>query len=125
MRRSRSLSIVRAAITAGTPQPLPTIIGMNDLPESPNRRKMRSMISATRAMYPQSSRNARKRNTMQMTGTNPSTVATPPHAPSFTRPDTVSPTPSFSSPVPISAPMPGTHTPYLEGSGSLTSLAAL
>ena len=50
MRRSRSLSIVRAAITAGTPQPFPTIIGMNDLPLSPNFRKMRSMMNATRAM---------------------------------------------------------------------------
>ncbi len=36
IRRSRSLSIVRAAITAGTPQPLPTSIGMRLLPLSPN-----------------------------------------------------------------------------------------
>lgn len=50
MRRSRSFSIVRAAITAGTPQPLPTIIGMNDLPESPNLRNSLSMMNATRAM---------------------------------------------------------------------------
>ena len=50
MRRARSFSIVRAAITAGTPQPLPMRIGMNDLPERPNLRKMRSMMNAIRAM---------------------------------------------------------------------------
>ena len=50
MRRSRSLSIVRAAMTAGTPQPLPTIIGMNDLPLKPNLRNSLSMMNATRAM---------------------------------------------------------------------------
>ena len=48
--RARSFSIVRVAMTAGTPQPLPMRIGMNDLPESPNMRKMRSMMNATRAM---------------------------------------------------------------------------
>ena len=50
MRRARSFSMARAAITAGTPQPLPTSIGMNDLPESPKRRRRRSMMNATRAM---------------------------------------------------------------------------
>ena len=35
IRRSRSFSIVREAITAGTPQPVPISIGMNDLPERP------------------------------------------------------------------------------------------
>ncbi len=50
IRRSRSLSIVRAAITAGTPQPLPTSIGMKLLPLRPNLRKRRSMMNATRAM---------------------------------------------------------------------------
>ena len=123
MRLSRSFSIVRAAITAGTPHPLPTIIGMNDLPERPNLRKRRSMMNATRAMYPQSSRNARKRNTMVITGTKPSTVATPPHAPSLTRLTTVSFTPIFSIAPPISAPMPGTHTPNWDGSGSSHSFA--
>jgi len=39
MRRSRAFSIVRAAITAGTPHPFPTIMGMKDLPERPNPRK--------------------------------------------------------------------------------------
>ena len=125
MRRSRSFSIVRAAMTAGTPHPFPTIIGMNDLPERPNLRNMRSMMNATRAMYPQSSRNARKRNTTKITGTNPSTVETPPHAPSFTRLETVSLTPSFSSPDPMSALMPGTQNPNCDGSGSSHSHAAL
>ena len=50
MRWSRVFSIERAAITAGTPHPTPTTIGMNDLPESPNLRKTRSMMNATRAM---------------------------------------------------------------------------
>ena len=50
MRWSRSFSIVRDAMTAGTPQPLPTSIGMKDLPESPNLRNRRSMMNATRAM---------------------------------------------------------------------------
>ena len=125
MRWSRSFSIVRAAITAGTPQPLPTIIGMNDLPESPNLRNSLSMMNATRAMYPQSSRKARKRNTTKMTGTKPSTVAMPPHAPSTTRLLTVSLTLSFSSAAPIVAPMPGIHTPNCDGSGSSISFAAL
>ena len=125
MRWSRLFSIVRAAMMAGTPQPMPTIIGMNDLPERPNFRQMRSITNATRAMYPQSSRNARKRNTRTMTGTNPRTVDTPPHAPSFTSEATVSPTPSFSRPELIIAPMPGTHTPNCDGSGSSHSLAAL
>ena len=44
------LTLLSAAITAGTPQPLPMRIGMNDLPESPNMRKMRSMMNAMRDM---------------------------------------------------------------------------
>ena len=66
------------------------------------------MMNATRAMYPQSSRNARNMNTMQMTGTKPSTVATPPHAPSTTRPLAASPAPIRASASPNSAPTPGT-----------------
>ena len=69
------------------------------------------MMNATRAMYPQSSRNARNRNTIVITGTNPSTVATPPHAPSLTSEATMSDAPTFSSAPEMSAPMPGTHTP--------------
>ena len=50
MRWSRTFSIVRAAMTAGTPQPLPTSIGMKLLPLRPKPRKRRSMMNATRAM---------------------------------------------------------------------------
>ena len=50
MRRSRSFSMVRLAMTPGTPHPEPMSIGMKLLPESPNLRKMRSMMKATRAM---------------------------------------------------------------------------
>ena len=48
--RSRSFSMVREAITPGTPQPEPMSMGMKLLPERPNLRKMRSMIKATRAI---------------------------------------------------------------------------
>ena len=41
IRRSRSFSIVRDAITPGIPQPVPISIGMNDLPERPNFLKIR------------------------------------------------------------------------------------
>ena len=50
MRRSFSFSMVLVAMTPGTPQPEETSIGMNDLPDRPKRRKMRSMMKATRAM---------------------------------------------------------------------------
>ena len=50
MRRSRSFSMVRDAMIPGTPQPVPTSMGMKLLPERPNLRKMRSMMKATRAM---------------------------------------------------------------------------
>jgi hypothetical protein len=50
IRRSRSFSIVLEAITPGTPHPVPISIGMKDLPDRPNLRKIRSMINATRAM---------------------------------------------------------------------------
>ena len=48
--RSRSFSIVREAITPGTPQPVPINIGINDFPERPNLRKILSMMKATRAI---------------------------------------------------------------------------
>ena len=50
MRRSRSFSMVREAMTPGTPQPVPTSMGMKLLPERPNFRKIRSMMKAIRAM---------------------------------------------------------------------------
>ena len=62
MRRSFSFSSVFVAMTPGTPQPKHMISGMNALPESPNLRNARSMINATRAMYPLSSRIERNKN---------------------------------------------------------------
>ena len=50
MRRSISFSMVLVDMTAGTPQPDAMSIGMNDLPDRPNLRKMRSMMNATRDM---------------------------------------------------------------------------
>ena len=84
--RSLSFSMVREAITPGTPHPLPISIGMKDFPERPNLRKIRSMINATRAMYPQDSKNARKMNSTNICGTKPSTAPTPATTPSTIRP---------------------------------------
>ena len=50
MRRSRSFSMVRDAIIPGTPQPTPMSMGMKDLPERPNFRKIRSSTNAIRAI---------------------------------------------------------------------------
>ena len=50
IRRSRSFSIVREAMIPGTPQPVPMSIGMKDLPERPNLRKIWSRTNAIRAM---------------------------------------------------------------------------
>ena len=50
MRRSRSFSIVLEAITPGMPQPVPTSMGMKDLPERPNFLKIRSRTKAIRAI---------------------------------------------------------------------------
>ena len=50
IRRSRSFSMVRDAMTPGMPQPVPTSIGMNDLPERPNFLKIRSSTNAIRAI---------------------------------------------------------------------------
>ena len=50
MRRSFTFSIVRALMAAGTVQPNPISIGMNDLPDRPNRLSARSMRNAVRDM---------------------------------------------------------------------------
>ena len=84
--RSRSLSMVRLAITAGTPHPVPINIGINDFPDKPNLRKIRSMIKATRAIYPQSSKIAKKKNNTNICGTKPITAPTPPIIPSTINP---------------------------------------
>ena len=83
---SRSFSIVREAIIPGTPHPVPISIGMKDLPDKPNLRKILSMINAIRAIYPQDSRNARKMNNTSICGTNPSTAPTPATIPSRINP---------------------------------------
>ena len=49
IRRLLRLSIVRQAMMAGTLQPKPMIIGMNDLPCRPMRCITRSMMKAARA----------------------------------------------------------------------------
>ena len=50
IRRSRSFSIVLDAMIPGMPQPVPMSIGMKDLPDSPNLRKIRSSTNAIRAI---------------------------------------------------------------------------
>ena len=47
---SLSSASVLVLMVAGMEQPKPMIMGMNALPESPNLRKMRSRMNATRAM---------------------------------------------------------------------------
>ena len=47
---SFSLSQVRVAIIAGTPQPNPINKGMKERPDNPKRRKILSITKATRAM---------------------------------------------------------------------------
>ena len=84
--RSRSLSMVRLAMIPGTPQPEPISIGIKDLPDRPNLRKIRSMMNAIRAIYPQPSRNARKMNRIRICGTKPRTAPTPATIPSMIRP---------------------------------------
>ena len=95
--RSRSFSIVLEAMTPGTPHPLPINIGMKDLPERPNLRKIRSMINATRAIYPQDSKNARNKKSTSICGTKPSTAPTPEIIPSTIRPVSHAAQPAFSS----------------------------
>ena len=50
MRRSRSCSMVRLAMTPGTPQPEEISRGMKLLPDRPNLRNSRSMMKAARAI---------------------------------------------------------------------------
>ena len=95
IRRSFSDSIVRVAIIPGTPQPEEIRNGMKLFPESPNLRKIRSMMNATRAMYPTSSRKLRNRNTIAIWGTKPIGAASPPMIPSTTREISQSEAPAF------------------------------
>ena len=83
--RSLSFSIVLVAMIAGTPQPVPINIGINDLPDKLNFLKILSMTKATLAIYPHPSRNANKKNNTNICGTNPNTAPTPPIIPSLIR----------------------------------------
>ena len=83
-RLSRSLRMVRAAITPGTAQPVPTTNGMTDLPERPTFLKMGSSTTVARAIYPQSSRSAMRKYMTMTSGKNPTTAPTPPMMPSTT-----------------------------------------
>ena len=94
----------------GTPHPEDTSIGMNDLPERPNLLKIRSSTNATLAMYPQDSRNARRKKRTSIWGTKPNTAPTPPTIPSTTSPVTNSLAPAFSSKPETISGMEGTNT---------------
>ena len=118
IRRSRSFSIVRDAMIPGIPHPVPINIGMKDLPERPNLRKIRSSTKAIRAMYPHASRNARSRKSTSICGTNPRTAPTPATIPSRIKPDSHSAVPAASSAFPRSTGIPGTQIPYVEVSGA-------
>ena len=83
----------------GTPHPEEMRKGINDLPDSPNLLKILSMMNATLAIYPQSSRIDRQRNTHAICGVNPSTDPTPFITPSTTRDITHPDAPRLSSPV--------------------------
>ena len=81
-RRSRRLSRLRVAITAGTLHPNPINSGMKLLPCRPILCMKRSMRNAARAMYPVSSRNAIARNRSRMLGRKTTTPPTPAITPS-------------------------------------------
>ena len=83
---SLSDSIVLDAWIPGTPHPVATMAGINDFPESPNLLKSLSMIKATLAIYPISSRILNSANNTIICGKNPNTAPTPASAPSVTRP---------------------------------------
>ena len=80
--RCRSFLIVLVAMTPGIAHPVLTIMGMIDFPESPIFLKYGSITSATRAMYPLSSRRASMKNSTMIKGRNPTTAPTPPMIPS-------------------------------------------
>ena len=85
IRRSFSFSIVLVAIIPGTPQPELIKNGIKDLPDKPKRLKILSMMKATRAIYPQSSRIDRNKKTIAICGANPIGAPSPPIIPSTTK----------------------------------------
>jgi len=62
--RSFGSSTVRADMMAGTEQPLPTMKGIKDFPERPNRLKTRSKKNEIRDMYPVVSKMERHKKRM-------------------------------------------------------------
>ena len=71
-------------MTAGTVHPKPISIGTKLLPDKPILRSRRSMMKATRAIYPVSSKMERKKNRVTMTGRKLNTLPTPFAIPSIT-----------------------------------------
>ena len=83
--RSRSDSMQRVAMIAGTVQPKPSTSGTKERPCSPNRRITPSITNAARAMYPESSRIAIAKKRKRMFGRKTSTPPTPAITPSVSR----------------------------------------
>ena len=80
--RSRSFRMVRLAIMPGTAQPIVITNGITDLPERPTFLKIGSSTTATRDIYPQSSKIAIRKYITITSGRNPTTAITPPITPS-------------------------------------------
>src|SRR5574344_313231 len=80
---SRSEGNVLLAITAGTVQPNPISIGTILRPESPIRLNNLSITNATRAIYPLSSSNDKKKNKVTIIGKKLNTLPTPVKIPSM------------------------------------------
>ena len=79
---SLSLRIVRQAIIAGIPQPVPIIIGITVFPDKPTLLKIGSRTTVARDIYPQSSSNAIRKYITITRGKKPTTAPTPPIIPS-------------------------------------------
>ena len=83
--RSRSDDNVLLDITAGTVQPKPINIGTILFPESPILLSSLSITNAILAIYPESSRSDRKKNSTTIIGTKLTTEPTPTKIPSVIR----------------------------------------
>ena len=79
------LRIVRQAIIAGIPHPVPMIIGITDLPDRPTLLNIGSRTTVALDIYPQSSRSAMRKYITITSGRNPTTAPTPPIIPSTRR----------------------------------------
>ncbi len=64
IKRSFLSSMVRVAIIPGTAQANDDSMGMNDFPDKPHHRNIRSTKNAARDIYPESSKIAIKMNNM-------------------------------------------------------------